>query len=44
MIWISHIAALVAGFVLGILFARRNQKKVEKAISGVKEEYKNRRG
>lgn len=47
MLWLSHIAVLVAGIVLGILFARKNQKKVERGIRAAKEtidEYKFRRG
>lgn len=44
MLWLSHITVLIAGFVIGVLVARRNQKKVEKAIEAVKEEYKHRRG
>lgn len=35
--WLTHMIALFVGFVLGILFAKRNQKKVVKAL---KEEYK----
>ncbi len=41
--WLTHTTALFVGFVLGILFARRNQKKVEKAVKALKEEYKKRR-
>ena len=33
----------VVGFIVGVLFARRNQKKVEKAIGAIKKEYKSRR-
>lgn len=47
MLWLSHIAVLIAGIVIGILFARRNQKKIEKGVSSAKEtieEFKYRRG
>lgn len=47
MLWLSHVAALLAGIVLGVLFARRNQKKIDKAVGAAKQtidEYKFRRG
>jgi len=44
MLYVSHGIMLMIGFVLGVLFARRNQKKVEKAVEAVEEEYKKRRG
>lgn len=50
MLWLSHITVLIAGIIVGVLFARRNQKKVEKAVFAAKqaiearEAFKNRRG
>lgn len=43
MFWLSHIAVLVAGFVIGVLFTRRNQKKVEKALDELRVRYENLR-
>lgn len=44
MLWITHMIVFAAGIILGVLFARKNPKKVEKAVSAVEEEYKRRRG
>ncbi len=42
MLYVTHILVLAIGFVIGVLFGRRNKKKVESAIAKVKEEYKER--
>ncbi|GER92675.1 hypothetical protein A45J_0393 [hot springs metagenome] len=44
MLWLSHIAVMIAGIIIGVLFARRNPKKVKKAVNKVQDEWKYRRG
>lgn len=34
---LTHVVALVVGFVVGVLFGRRNPKKVEAAVTEVKD-------